>query len=170
MQGQNIEIKTELLNLLEESAVNVTGVPIELIQNRQSPDYAMQLTMSNSKFLRFVYSRQSNFQEQLSKLFTKLYNMEFNNNISVRVTLPPPLFINVTNTNQLIVNTNDYCENIANIVMAGEDDELKARFAKQLKIYHLGSYMNMEVINKMIEKAKQDQSVWVVSNSESEES
>lgn len=170
MQGQNIEIKTELLNLLEESAVNVTGVPIELIQNRQSPDYAMQLTMSNSKFLRFVYSRQSNFQEQLSKLFTKLYNMEFNNNISVRVTLPPPLFINVTNTNQLIVNTNDYCENIANIVMAGEDDELKARFAKQLKIYHLGSYMNMEVINKMIEKAKQDQSVWVVSNSEGEES
>ena len=170
MQGQNIEIKTELLNILEESAVNVTGVPIELIQNRQSPDYAMQLTMSNSKFLRFVYSRQSNFQEQLSKLFTKLYNMEFNNNISVRVTLPPPLFINVTNTNQLIVNTNDYCENIANIVMAGEDDELKARFAKQLKIYHLGSYMNMEVINKMIEKAKQDQSVWVVSNSEGEES
>lgn len=171
MQGQNIEIKTELLNLLEESAVNVTGVPIELIQNRQSPDYAMQLTMSNSKFLRFVYSRQSNFQEQLSRLFTKLYNMEFNSNTSIKVTLPPPLFINVTNTNQLIVNTNDYCENISNIIMAGEDDDLKARFAKQLKIYYLGSYMNMDVINKIVEKAKQDQSIWTVSNSaEGEES
>jgi hypothetical protein len=54
MQGQQVEIKTELLNLLEESAINPTGVPIEIIQNRQSPDYAMQLTMSNSKFLRFV--------------------------------------------------------------------------------------------------------------------
>ena len=29
MQGQQIEIKTELLNLLEESAINITGVPIE---------------------------------------------------------------------------------------------------------------------------------------------
>lgn len=157
MQGQNIEIKTELLNLLEESAINVTGVPIELIQNRQSPDYAMQLTMSNSKFLRFAYSRQSDFQYQIADLFTKLYNIEFNNNIRIKVILPPPLFINVTNTNQLIVNTNDYCENITNIVMADEQDELmKARVAKQLKIYHLGAYINMDMINKIIEEAKQE--------------
>ena len=157
MQGQNIEIKTELLNLLEESAINVTGVPIELIQNRQSPDYAMQLTMSNSKFLRFAYSRQSDFQYQIADLFTKLYNIEFNNNIRIKVILPPPLFINVTNTNQLIVNTNDYCENITNIVMADEQDDLmKARVAKQLKIYHLGAYINMDMINKIIEEAKQE--------------
>ena len=50
MQGQQIEIKTELLNLLEEAAINSTGVPLELIQSRQSPDYAMQLTMSKTKF------------------------------------------------------------------------------------------------------------------------
>lgn len=167
MQGQNVEIKTELLNILEESAINVTGVPIELIQNRQSPDYAMQLTMSNSKFLRFVYSRQSDFQLQLSKLFSKIYNIEFNSNIKIKVTLPPPLFINVTNTNQLIVNTNDYCENIANIVMADEqDDLLKARFSKELKIHYLGSYLNMETINKIIEKAKQENTKQIVSASD----
>ena len=162
MQGQNIEIKTELLNLLEESAINVTGVPIELIQSRQSPEYAMQLTMSNSKFLRFAYARQSDFQSQLATFFTKLYNIEFNNNTRIKVILPPPLFINVTNTNQLIANTNDYCENIANIIMAGEEDELKAKFAKHLKIYHLGSYMNMEVINKAKQAAEQDQSMFIV--------
>lgn len=164
MQGQNIEIKTELLNLLEESAINVTGVPIELIQNRQSPDYAMQLTMSNSKFLRFAYARQSDFQSQLALFFTKLYNIEFNSNTRIKVILPPPLFINVTNTNQLIANTNEYCENIANIIMAGEDEELKAKFAKHLKIYHLGSYMNMEVINKAKRAAEQDQSLFNVKN------
>ena len=167
MQGQNIEIKTELLNLLEESAVNVTGVPIELIQNRQSPDYAMQLTMSNSKFLRFVYSRQSDFQIQLAELFTKLYNIEFNNNIRIKVTLPPPLFINVTNTNQLIVNTNEYCDNISNIVMADEqDDILKAKVAKLLKLYYLGSYINMEIVNKIIEQAKQENIKQIVSTSD----
>lgn len=149
---------------MKESAINVTGVPIELIQNRQSPDYAMQLTMSNSKFLRFAYARQSDFQSQLALFFTKLYNIEFNSNTRIKVILPPPLFINVTNTNQLIANTNEYCENIANIIMAGEDEELKAKFAKHLKIYHLGSYMNMEVINKAKRAAEQDQSLFNVKN------
>lgn len=167
MQGQQVDIKTELLNLLEESAINVTGVPIELIQNRQSPDYAMQLTMSNSKFLRFVYSRQSDFQKQLSLLFSKIYNIEYNVMERIKVTLPPPLFINVTNTNQLIVNTNDYCENITNIVMADEqDDSIKAKFSKELKLYHLGSYINMDIINKIKEKAKQESTVNTVSNPE----
>lgn len=157
MQGQQIEIKTELLNLLEESAINVTGIPIEIIQNRQSPDYAMQLTMSNSKFLRFVYDRQSEYQEAIENLISKLYNIEYGTRDKITVELPPPLFINVTNTNQLIVNTNDYCDNIVNIVMADEQDEiLKAKFAKELKIYHLGSYLNMATVQKLYEKAKQE--------------
>ena len=170
MQGQQIEIKTELLNLLEESAINVTGIPIEIIQNRQSPDYAMQLTMSNTKFLRFVYSRQSDFQEQLSKLFTKIYNIEYSTMEILKVTLPPPLFINVTNTNQLIVNTNEYCDNITNVIMADvQDDALRARFSKELKTYYLGSYLNMDVINKLYDKAKQKSTMDVVSNPENME-
>lgn len=157
MPGQQIEIKTELLNLLEESAINPTGVPIEIIQNRQSPDYAMQLTMSNSKFLRFVYTRQSDYQKAINPLITKIYDIEYTTNDEILVTLPPPLFINVTNTNQLIVNTNDYCDNITNIVMADEQDEaIKAIFAKELKIYHLGSYMNMDVIERIKNKAYQE--------------
>ena len=148
MQGQQIEIKTELLNILEESAINVTGVPIELIQNRQSPDYAVQLTMQNSKFLRYVYGRQSVFQEQISRLCTRIYNLEYGNTNKIKVTLPPPLFINMMNTNQLITNTNDYCEQVTNIALADEpDDNVKTIFAKKYKIYNLGSYLNMNVIN-----------------------
>ena len=171
MQGQNVEIKTELLNILEEAAINSTGVPIEIIQNRQSPDYAMQLTMSNSKFLRFVYTRQSDFQEQMSALYNKIYNIEYGINDRIKVVLPPPLFINVTNTNQLIVNTNEYCENIANIMMADEqDDTLKAKFAKLLKIHHLGSYLNMTVITDLYNKAKHSSVVDIIANPENMES
>ena len=170
MQGQNVEIKTELLNILEEAAINSTGVPIEIIQNRQSPDYAMQLTMSNSKFLRFVYTRQSDFQEQMSTLYNKIYNIEYGINDRIKVVLPPPLFINVTNTNQLIVNTNEYCENIANIMMADEqDDALKAKFAKLLKIHHLGSYLNMTVITDLYNKAKHSSVVDIIANPENME-
>jgi hypothetical protein len=167
MQGQNIEIKTELLNLLEESAINVTGVPIEIIQNRQSPDYAIQLTMSNSKFLRFVYTRQSDFQKVIAPLYTKIYDIEYTTNDQVVVNLPPPLFINVTNTNQLIVNTNDYCENITNIVMGDEqDDAIRANFSRELKIYHLGSYLNIPVIQQLMNKARQKSTETTVKNPE----
>lgn len=167
MQGQNVEIKTELLNILEEAAINPTGVPIEIIQNRQSPDYAMQLTMSNSKFLRFAYSRQSDFQEQIGALYNKIYNIEYGTNDKIKVILPPPLFINVTNTNQLIVNTNEYCDNITNIILADETDEaVKAKFSKELKIHHLGSYINMSVINDLYNKAKHSTVKDIVSNPE----
>ena len=168
MQGQQVEIKTELLNILEESAINVTGVPIEIIQNRQSPDYASQLTMSNSKFLRYVYTRQGDFQKAIAPLYTKIYDIEYSSDEQINVTLPPPLFINVTNTNQLIVNTNDYCENITNIVMADEqDDMVKAKFAKELKIHHLGAYLNMDVIRQIMNKARQGKTQDIVSNPES---
>ena len=165
MQGQQIEIKTELLNILEESAINVTGVPIELIQNRQSPDYAVQLTMQNSKFLRYVYGRQSKFQDIISKLCTRIYNLEYGNNVKVKVTLPPPLFINMMNTNQLITNTSDYSEQVTNIVLADEtNDAVKTIFAKKFKIYNLGSYLNMNVIEDLIDASRQEATLDQIQN------
>ena len=167
MPGQQIEIKTELLNILEEAAINVTGIPIEIIQNRQSPDYALQLTMQNSKFLRFVYGRQSDFQDLLSRLFTRIYNIEYGNRDNIQVTLPPPLFINITNTNQLIVNVNDFCDTLTNIILADEQDEtLKMIFAKDLKTYYLGSYLNMPVITNILNKASQKAKLKTIENPE----
>ena len=167
LQGQQIEIKTELLSMLEENAINPTGVPIEIIQSRQSPDYAVQLTMTNSKFLRFIYSRQSRWQNILNDFITAIYDMEYKTTARIKVTLPPPLFINVTNTNQLILNTNDCCENITNIWMAQEsNDVVKALFAKKLKIYYLGGYLNSEIINKIEQEARQESTKLIVSNPE----
>lgn len=157
MQGQQIEIKTELLNLLEESAINSTKVPLELIQMRQSPEYATQLTMSNSKFLRFAYKRQAEVQELFSPLITKIYDLEYTVNDQIIMTLPPPLFINVTNTNQLIINTTEYCDSIVNIRLGDStDDNLRAKFGKKLKMYYLGSYLDTNIIEDLLNKAQQE--------------
>ena len=155
MQGQQVEIKTELLSLLEESAINQI-VPLELIQMRQSPDYATQLTMSNTKFLRSVYNKQSDFQDILSPLITKLYDVEFSSTATIEVKLPPPLFINVTNTNQLIVNTSDFCNSIVEIMVDPQNEPLKAKVGKNLKTYYLGSYLNISEINNIINKSKHE--------------
>ena len=158
MQGQNIEIKTDLLTLLEESAINQL-VPIEIIQSRQSPDYAMQLTMQNSKFLRFVYDRQANYQAQVSKLVTDIYNIEYGTRDKIKLKLPPPLFINVNNTNQLVQNTLDYCRNIVEVTAPDEEDDVKQKIIKKLASHFLGSYLDIDLVNDMIDRAKQDKAL-----------
>lgn len=171
MQGQQVEIKTELMSISEEAAINLLGVPLELIQNRMSPDYAIQYTMSNSKFLRFCYKRQGQFEKVMSKLLTKIYRLEYPDmNDEIRLQLPPPLFINVTNTNQLITNVSEYVDNtVNNIALAGEQDEvLKAKVASELKKYQLGSYVRTDIIDSVIAKCKNEITLDIVSQVEPE--
>lgn len=157
MQGQQIDTKPDFLRELEEMAVNSTDIPMELIQARQSIDYAVQLTMTNSKFLRKVYNRQARYEEFLNPLISKIYNIEYESNSNIEVTLQPPLFLNITNTNQIITNTNEFVEAISNIVLADEPDEnIKMIASKKLKIYYMSSYFNMGVINRIIEESKQE--------------
>lgn len=143
MQGQNVEIKTELMNILEEMAINSTDVPLELIQARQSIDYALQLTMTNSKFLRKVYNRQAKFQKYCSNIVTKLYNGEYETDELLTVMLPPPMFLNVTNTNQIMTNTNELVQAIVDMEMGDEEDPLKIIFTRRLKRHYLSSYLDM---------------------------
>ena len=144
MPGQDIETPTELMESLEEMAINSTGIPLEIIQSRQSVDYAMQLTMSSSKVLRFCYKRQELFQELLDEFINPIYNYEYGENIEISVTLPPPSFINVTNTNQLIDNTKNFVNSIVEVEMAGNDDEeLKNEYTSELFKYYIGSHLDV---------------------------
>lgn len=123
--------------------------------------------MANSKFLRFVYNRQGLFQKAIAPLYTKIYDVEYSTNDRLSVVLPPPIFMNSTLGSQLMTNTSDYCENIVNIVMADEaDDVIKAKFAKELKLYHLSGYLNMDVIKQIENKAKQGKTEDYVKNPE----
>lgn len=166
MQGQNIDIKTDLLTMLEEAAINPL-VPYESVQSRQSPDFAMQLSMQNSKFLRFVYDRQANYEPQMSDLVTDIYNLEYGTHERINLKLPPPLFINVNNTNQLVQNTLDYCNNILEVSIPDEqDDTIKQKVKKELARKFLGSYLDMNMVDQLIDKAYQERTVDKIKNPE----
>ena len=153
MQGQDIQTPTDLMQALEEAAINSTGIPIEIIQTRQSVDYAMQLTMSSSKVLRFCYKRQELYEHLLSELITPIYNYEYNENERIKVTLPPPSFINVTNTNQLITNTKEFVQNIVEMKMAGNDDEnIKNAYTNKLFEYYIGTHLDTAKHQELYDK------------------
>ena len=157
MPGQKTDPPTEQLQALEEMAINSTDVPLELIQARQSMDYAVHYTMTNSKFLRKVYNRQASYSKFLSIIFTKIYNYEYGTNDKLQVKLPPPMFLNITNTNQVIQNTLDFANNVVTIYMADEPrDDVKMKFTTKVQKYYLGSYLDFDVLEKLKTESEQE--------------
>lgn len=161
MQGQDFNPNTELMDKLEEMAINSTDIPIEFIQNRmQSLDFAVQATTVNSKVLRSTYKRQSIYEYYLSRIQTKLYNSEYNENINITCTLPAPLFLHMTNINQMVENTKLYVQAIADYEYEAEAatdqnaEAKKAIFIRNMMRNKLTSYLKLDEIEEMKKMAE----------------
>lgn len=157
MQGQQTETPTELMDRMEEAAVNRTDVPYEFVQSVNQVDFATRFTMSNSKFLRKVFKRQMICQKHFTQIFRKIYNFEYNENeTSMQIQLPAPAFLTMTNSNQLLNNTKDLANAIAEIELTNEDD-LKPEFIRlMIRNYLGGSYLDFDVIDRMKIQAKEN--------------
>ena len=155
LPGQNIEIKTEFMNMLEEMAVNLTGVYIEMVNSRRDEQTATHITMTNARFLMKIYNRQSQYQSILSELFTKIYQAEYNTNDIVEVNLPPPVMLNFTNTSQILAAGNELIQNIATMKMGAEQDEqIKAEFVGKLMEFYFDSFLPMDDINRIFDETQ----------------
>lgn len=158
--GQQFTDNSDMKQQLREMAVTSTDVPFELIQTRQSVDYAMQLSMSNSRFLRKIFKRQSQFQPILSRIVTKIYCYEFDEDVDLEVQLPPPMFLTMANTSQLVDNTKNYVQGITEFELADEEDEkLKATYMNMLFKYYIGSQIDLAKHEMVLKKAKAEVSL-----------
>lgn len=157
MPGQDIQPPIEIMDKLEEQAINSTDVPLEVIQARLSMDFATHYTMSNTRFLRKIVKRQSICEEtrMYSGLLTRIYNLEYDKHEVLRLELPMPMFLDISNTSQIIQNSQDLANNIAESFLADEEDELiKNIFMKKIKMEYLASYVNMDKLEEYYEYSK----------------
>lgn len=155
MPGQNVEVKTEFMNMLEEMAVNQTGVSLEMVNSRYQESTATHLTMSNARFLIKVYARQKLYEPILSAIYTKLYQYEYNTNSIVKVELPPPIMLNFTNTSQILSMSQELIQNIVQMKFgSSQNDQEKLAFTSLLMEYYYDSFLPMDKINAMADKAK----------------
>lgn len=160
MQGQNIDIKSDLLEILEEMAVNATDVPLEVIQARQSMDYATQYVMSNSKFYRKILKRQSICNRLFSRMLTPIYNYEYEANDTIEVTLPVPLYLKMNAVSSVIDNAKTYVEAIADYEYPDtNDDAIKGIFKKKLMRYQLQAHVDQDIIDKLKNDAEKEHSL-----------
>ena len=158
MQGQDIDIKNDLLDILENMAINATDVPYDYIQSRKNTDYAVRLTMSSGKFLRKVFKRQARTQDLFNPVVTKLWNYEYEDGESRReleVKLPPPSFLTLLNTNQVISSTKENVDVLTETEYPEEDTDqaLKNIFKKLMMESMLNGYLDMANINDIKDKA-----------------
>lgn len=160
MPGQQFDINSDLYNMLEEMAVNSTGVPIELVQARNSPDFATQFTSSSIKIARTVFSRQAIVEEFMNAVCTKIYNCEYDDNTLVSTELPPPMILNITNTSQMISSTRDYVTQIADYEYEGDDsenaDKKKAEFIRKMMRSMLSSYVKVSTVERFKQEAEME--------------
>lgn len=160
--GQQTDVKTEMMNMLEEMAVNATEVPIEVIQMRQQVDYATHLTMTNTKFLQKIYNRQGKAQHIFSRIITKIYNYEYhsddNNPQTLHVILPPPIYLNAINGTQVLDAIGGISNTLGemNISAMEEADHpgLREEVARQIKIHMADNLLPKDIVDKAIDEAR----------------
>lgn len=167
MQGQQIETPTELMERFEDSAISSTDVPLEFVQSVNQVDYATRFTMSNSKFLRKIYKRQRICQDSFSRIFTKIYNYEYGENEElIKILLPAPAFLSMTNTQQLLNNIRDFVNAVADIEMAGAEDEARQMFVRKMMRSYLGSYLDYDQIDNFKEQVNIEMEIRKTENSD----
>jgi len=155
MQGQSIDTPTELMDKMEDAAVTATDVPLEFVQSVNQVDFASRFTMTNSKFLRKIYKRQRICQKEFSKIFLKLYNFEYSENeTDIKILLPAPSFLAMSNGQQLIDNIKNYVNTIADITCTDVDDDVRNEFINICTRKYLGTYIDFGNIDDLITEAK----------------
>lgn len=157
MEGQNIETKTDLMEMMQEMAINATDVPYEYVQSRKTVDYAVRLTMSSGKFIRKTFKRQAIVQKHLSKIVNILYNNEFNTNTNLFVLLPPPGFLQTINNNQLYETVMQQV-NLSLEMQLTDDDDPRLRKKLQMKLmkHYLKGYMDMDLIQRLVNESRME--------------
>ena len=156
LPGQNIDVKTEFMNQLEEMAVEQTGVSMEMITNHyQSEQSATNVVQNNERFLIMIREKQKAYEEILTQIMTKIYQFEYGGNDIVKVELPVPRGLSFTNTSQLLASGNDLIQSINMMVLGANPDEtLKAKFSEKLMKYYYSTMLPMDDISRLRDEAE----------------
>lgn len=154
MQGQDINTPTDLMDKMEESAINPI-VPFEFVNATMQQDFATRFSMSNTRFLKTIYTRQRKTQKFFSKIYTKIYNYEYGeNNRIIQVVLPPPTYLTYSNNQQLIDNITQVADKLLDIELDGEEDDVKQEVKRLYVRDTLSTYIDYERFNNIVEAAR----------------
>lgn len=127
MEGQNIDMRPEYEEKLENMAIVGTGVPSVIMEYANTADFAKQIVSAHIKFAGRVHSYQSDLEESTTMLYRKLCR---DSNLSdaqkaiceqsLSIQLPKPTAGSNANNSEFLSTITSNAEAIANLIIGQE--------------------------------------------------
>ena len=163
LQGQDVNLNTDLMEMLKTAYILGTGVPSAIMNYLNEADFAKSIETANSKFQGRVMSMQIDFNKQITELYRMIarFSTDLSDNEidALTVTLTPPKFQN-NNIKQEMLNAfsslRDFVVNLYYGDSAMQDQSLASEIrglTKKLAKDYLPA-IDFDSIEKYIEESK----------------
>ena len=185
LQGQDIPVNTDLMEMLRTNMINATGVPSVIMNYINEVDFAKTLTMANSKFIGRVISYQLDLNgptTELYKMIIKYSNTSIPEEIieQFEFIFNPPKTLNTMNLSDILNNTDQLVSYMIKIMTGENADQTQDSNKIKDKVYKIlaKNYLPMldwaaaeeAIKDAKIEIAKENIETKVNSNSNETES
>lgn len=140
MAAQDIVMKDDIMEFIEDRMVSGTGVPIPLLQATTDVDFAKSLQLLNSKFLRKALTEQRILNPSVNRAYNKIRAYERGVNVTdetyepVKVGFLPPSALGVASMLEQINNSKDLVDTLVRTYMGDSsgNEEVYEEFTNQL--------------------------------------
>lgn len=141
LAGQDIQLNTDLLEMLKTGYISATGVPSVIMNYVNEADYAKTLELANTRYQGRIVSDQLDFNPCLAEWYKKL--MKYSTNIpqdmidNFSYILSPPKYANSNTTSDLLNNFNTLFEFLLSMLLEDsviQDTQANGELIRQIKL------------------------------------
>lgn len=163
LQGQDIQINNELMELLRNSYILGTGVPSAIMNYLNEADFAKSIETANTRFQGRVMSYQLDFNESITAFYRLVAKqsgvMTDEDLVGLSVTLTPPKFANNMIKSEALNAFNTLREFVLNLFLGDgwQNDPNNMSLAKELTKYLIDKFipaLDIQSIEEELETIK----------------
>lgn len=163
LQGQEIQLNSELLEMLKNSYILATGVPQAILNYLNEAEFAKVVEQNNTKMNGRVIGYQIDFNDPISNMYKKIMKSSTNIDEAVienfRFTFQPPKITSGNTKADAIQAFQTYADFMKSLMYDKEDALTEKQMVELREFVKLLAedqlpMINMEVIKDLMDKAK----------------
>ena len=171
IQGQDIDLNTDFLEMIEKICIESTGTPLQLIETSNDVDFAKSFSILNIKYMRNILDLQVDLNPSVDTFAKYILQTELIDEDKINIikscdfSLQSPMTLLLSNMLDQITNAKDLAGNIAEIMFGqsnqdeqGYDDFIKDVCKKYAPNVPFTAFEEMIQNNKINRLNKQDSS------------
>lgn len=164
LAGQDVQLNSDLLEMLKNAYILGTGVPAAIVNYMQEADFAKVIEQNNTKFNGRVVNYQLDFNHNITELYKKI--MRWSTNIpeniitNFKFILQPPKTVSINTKSELIGQFTALADFLVQLLyddpnqsVNAEDLQKEIKIFKKLLAKEQLPMIDMEKIDELVEKA-----------------